>query len=365
MSESRDDTDSDQEVVNLEALLEQFREPEEPRRKRGGGAMWFILAVLVSCVAFWMAAQATRGTLGLNRAGSVKMKPTKVRERPAAPEPRNTGEVAEEFAARCRKGMTSLEIRWLVEDFRGAELDEGPGSLIERIGSIIDQFPHWAPLSEGATEKLERLIDQLAARQRSWYCSALTDALRLDAKQRAEMKGKLARIQQEERENLEQSRADSGKGGIGIPFQGITGDPLHDRLITAGEWLADERNSPWSLCELTRSQLSITRHGDVVREQLNIISSESGSDPAIPSWFALRPAAFATTAGGGRAAFDVETVKQEAEAIFPFIPAQVSANDDGLVELVKRLHPAQLKILLLLEPGLAGRLADELEKSGE
>lgn len=256
--------------------------------------------------------------------------------------------------------MTSLEIRWLVEDFEEAGLGEGQGSLMERMEGIIDEVPYWTPLSDGATEKLERLIDQLAARQRSWYCSALTDALRLDAKQFSDVKSKLTRIQQEERESLEQSRARGEKGGIGI-----TGNPLHDRLITPGEWLADERYSPWSLCELTRSQLRITRHGDVVSEQLNIISSESGAEPAIPSWFELRPTAFATTASEGREAFDMEAVKREAEAIFPLIPAQVPANADGLVDLVKHLHPAQVKILLLLEPGLAGQLTEELEKSGE
>lgn len=346
VSEAREQDTDDREEVDLEALLEEFREPEPPRKARGN-PLWLILALLMSILGFWLAARATGGHLGPGRGETVKMKPTKARDRGSYP-PRFAGDVAEDFATRCRKGMSALEVRWVLEDFHGAGLDEGPGSLTDEITALAGSFPEWKPLSGGAADKLEVLLERLAARQRSWYCGTLADALRLDRDQVAEARGKLARIHETEKPEPPPH-----------PGEGAVPGPRFHGSLQAAEWLADERNAPWNLCALSKEQLAVTRHEEVVREQLNVISSEPGGKGAVPSWFDLRPRTDES------APPELERARQDAAALFPFVSGQDAEGGGELLALAKGLHPAQLKTLLLLEPAIAGSLMEELEAQGE
>ena len=359
MSEPRDyDTGTAEEDVDLEALLEQFREPEPSKRKRANPA-WFVLAVIVSCLAFWMSTQATTGTLAFARSAPAKLKPTKAQDRSAI-DGRQAGSVVEDYAERCRKGMTALEIRWIVEDFQGAGLDDGPRSLRAAMAAIGSQSPRWTPVPEEAAEKLARLADQLAGRSRSWYRHALADALKLNEGQLRELRKNLAQAHQEDWEKFEQSRAAAEADSHEIVRQA----PYND-FVAASQWLADDRYAPWNLCKLDVGQLAITRHEQVVKQQLSVIGSQEGEDEVPPSWFELRPTAVVVTTTRGTEAPNIEREKRDAEAVFPLYPSQVAPGDGDLLAVAKRLHPAQLKMLLLLNPELAGELMEELERDGE
>jgi hypothetical protein len=253
-----------------------------------------------------------------------------------------------------------LEIRWIVEDFQGAGLDDGPRSLTAAMTAIGNQSPRWTRLPEEASEKLARLADQLAGRYRSWYRHALADGLKLDEGQLRELRKNLAQAHQDDWEKFEQSRAATGADSDEIVRQA----PYND-FIVASQWLADDRYAPWNLCKLDAEQLGITRYEEVVKQQLSVIGSQEEEGETPPSWFDLRPTAMVVTTTHGTEAPNVESEKRDAEAVFPLHPSQVIPEDRNLLAMAKRLHPAQLKTLLLLNPELAGELMEELKRSGE
>lgn len=360
MSEPRDhDTEAaEEEEVDLEALLEQFREPEEAPKKRGG-LIWYVFAILASWLAFWLAMQATTGVLDFGPKGPVKMKASKVRDRAAIARSWD-GNVAEDYEERCRKGMSSLEIRWVLEDFQGAGLDEGPGSLIDAMEAVLEKVPRWSPLSAEATAKLDGLADQLAARQRAWYRAALGDALRLDEEQVRQLRTNLSKADKEDWDQFTKARSAAAPAGP----EAVSRFLPYEILIQPVSWLANDRYAPWTLCELTKEQQGVTRRDEVVTEQLRVIGAEEGE--AAPSWFDLRPSSVMITTSDKGETPRVEQELRDAESVFPFTPEQVfpEGSEDQLA-LAKRLHPAQLKILLLLNPGLAGELSEDLARSGE
>lgn len=356
MSEPRDpDTESaaQEEEIDLEVLLEEFREPEPPPRKRGN-PLWFILAVILSVIAIWMVPQATEGKMGFGRVkAAAVMKPTKVRDRSSITGILAGKNLTEDYAARCSKGLSELEIRWIVEDFQGEGLDEGPGSLLDAMQAIVSAHPEWAAASGEASDRLEKLAGLLGGRQRAWYRSALADALRLDDPQRQGLKKAIAEAYEDDWEGYEKSKTGS---------ESTLHAGLQDKLLQPAQWLASDRYAPWSLCKLTVEQLGITRYDEVKDKQLTVIGSGAAEDA--PSWLDLKPVHLVTTGESTfEDAFGLET--RDAEAVFPFAQDQRIPENDKLLDLAKRLHPSQLKMLLLLDPTRAGELMKELGREGE
>ena len=339
--------------MDLEALLEEFREPEPPPRNRGN-PLWLILAVVLSILAICMVPQATEGKMGLGVAkGDTLMKPTKVRDRSTIAMALQGKNLGEDYAARCAKGLSALEIRWIVEDFRGEGLDEGPGSLLDAMRSITAEGPEWAAASAENSDKLDKLAGLLGGRQRAWYRSALADALRLDETQRRELKKAVAEAYQDDWEAYEKSKAARESS----PYAGH-----HDTLLRPTRWLASDRYAPWSLCMVSTEQLAITRYDEVKDKQLTVIGS--GAAEEAPSWLDLKPVHLVTTeVMSYEDASGLES--RDAEAVFPFTQDQRIGDDGELLSLAKKLHPAQLKMLLLLDPHRAGELIKELEREGE
>jgi hypothetical protein len=285
------------------------------------------------------------------------MKPAKVRDRSAIAVPLQGKDLSEDYEARCKKGLSSLEVRWIVEDFQGEGLDEGPGSLWETMQSITAEGPEWAAASSENTDKLDKLAGLLGGRQRAWYRSALADALRLDDTQRHELKKTIGEAYEEDWESFEKSR-EAAKDNFYPVFKVAP----YNGLLDAAGWLASDRYAPWSLCKLSTGQLGITRYNEVKDKQLAVIGS--GSAENAPSWLDLRPLHLVTTEElSFEEVFGQE--KRDAEAVFPFTKDQEIPDEGKLLELAKKLHPAQLKMLLLLDPGRAGELMKELEREGE
>lgn len=347
---------AEEKEVDLEALLEELREPEPPPRKRGN-PLWFILAVILSILAIWMVPQATEGKMGLGVAtGAKTMKATKVRDRSAIALPLLGKDLGEDYAARCKKGMTPLEVRWIVEDFKGEGLDDGPGSLTEAMQTIAAEGPEWVEREENS-DRLEKLSGLLGGRQRAWYRSALSDALRLDDTQRQELKKAVSEAYQDDWDNFESSRK-TAKDQLYPVFK----DAPYQDLLEACDWLGSDRYAPWILCELSAEQLGITRYKAVKDRQLAAIGSGSAEDA--PSWLDLKPLHLVTTEElSFEEVFGQE--KRDAEAVFPFTEEQKIPDEGKLLDLAVRLHPAQLKMLLLLDPKRAGALMAELEREGE
>ena len=132
--------------ADLEELLEQFREPEEAPRPRAN-PLWFIAAILLSVLACWLALRASGGSAEEKPESAAlagAMLPGKTSER--LPGDEGPVDVVEDYLARCKKGMTAQEVRWIVEDFQRAGLDEEAGSLSDSRRSCAASAD-WCPAS--------------------------------------------------------------------------------------------------------------------------------------------------------------------------------------------------------------------------
>jgi hypothetical protein len=346
------DVEEEKPEPDLDELLEQFREPEEkPRRKAVPGSAWLMMALLLGLGGVWLAFLVVTGgpvekTLG------PPLLPTKVSDR--TPREEQAGDVVEDYIARCEKGMTAQEVRWIVEDFQREGLDEGPGSFRAIIETTLKHLDlaaaTWQELEEVSIDAetsatLKTLGLEWALRQQRWYAGALADGLRLSPEQKLRLKASGRRFVSEREEDFLHFRDAAVDAQMG-PFEPGTNyfqkyslgglspngtDLLFPRtgLLDASHWLSRPDAAPSERIELTVGQLEIVR----LQEE---------HDVEIPSRL------------------------RGIEDVFPLVTGQKVPTDyDDIVGLAEALHPAQLKLLLLIEPETAGELAEALEKSNE
>jgi hypothetical protein len=337
---------------DLDELLELLGAPDEaPRRKRIPGSVWLMLALVLSFAGIWLALRTAMGTAAARIAGPPVL-PTKVSERPAPGRESPIAEVVEDYLERCRKGMTAREVRWIVEDFQKAGLDEGLRS---------------APP--------EAYIRQRKA-QHAWYLGLLADGLRLDARQRETAGGRLAGLLDESAAAFRDAiEAEAGKPfeQEGRRFQVVAGGVV-SKLIDASQWLADERYAPWELCELTEEQLQLTWHP--------ILERIHGSAEEFPDWLDVPSSSLVSFESGAvslvedlpmkaskRGSVPVATTHLEtAGSVFPVPDVSLPsgpAHESELIRELRSYHSSQLKLLLLLDPEAGDEIASELAKSNE
>jgi hypothetical protein len=339
------DVEEEKPEPDLDELLEQFREPEEkPRRKAVPGSVWLMLALLLALGGVWLAFLVVTGG-GVKKASGPPLLPTKVSDRtPREEQATEPVDVVDDYIARCMKGMTEQEVRWVIEDFQNAGLDQG--------------------LSSASAEGFIRLRKA----QHAWYLDLLADGLRLDSEQRRMAKEKLAGLLEEAEAGFEKDLSEQASEPIeqnGRRVQVVDGAVI-SRLIDSKQWLTDEGYAPWELCELTEEQKRVTYLG-------YLIYYPEESRP----WFS--PDGFGRTDPtdeheGNIGDFSTGHAPDigEASAIFPFYSLQGfigGPEEEGrLVSLGRqatRCHPDQLKTLLLVKPEIASRLLGALDASKE
>jgi hypothetical protein len=189
---------------------------------------WMVLAGLLTLAAFWQAQSAiTRDAAARHKSLPPPVK-TRHATRPVVPQ--WSGDVVADYIARCSKGMTDQEIRWIVEDFQNAGLDRFESN---------DEIP-----------KAE-LTHYLAA-QYQWYYSALVDGLRLNPSQAAECAAK-----------LENSAKISRDRGYSVLL--TTGSHLSSSSYSLASALSHGESvagwypfMPWKLCGLSHEQEMLT-----------------------------------------------------------------------------------------------------------
>jgi hypothetical protein len=339
--------------ADLEELLEQFREPEEPPKKRAN-PLWAVSGVLLSVLACWLALRASGGEAGgkpKSAALAGARLPGKASERAARAEDLAGGNVVEDYLTRCKKGMTAQELRWIVEDFQKAGLDAGMRPA--------------APEAFAAQRKA----------QHSWYLDLLAEGLGLSNYQRLAASEELDALLSEALERFGDELAEKASEVIessGQSFRVVESGPI-DRLISAGKWLADERYAPWELCELTKDQMRLTWFGWVNSRR----TAEPDSltyEPDMP-WFDDRMVVGGPSDDGGWTIADFPTGDAPAAisgagSILPFVSVQrfLKGKGDGVGPLdvqAMGCHPAQLKTLLLVNPAIAQGLLERLESVDE
>jgi hypothetical protein len=392
-----DDDEEPAAAADLEELLEQFREPEAPPKKRAN-PLWVISALLLTVLACWLALRASAGGTGekpKSAALAGERLPGKVAERTvmrAVPV-----SVVEDYLARCKRGMTAREVRWIVEDLQKAGLGEDPLSYLSRISPTLMEP---SPEIEGKAnaEVAARLTTaslECARIQRAWYGDALADGLRLDPAQRRVLKERLDAALAEDRELFENRvkalllylRAASsedpaltaelnseierliGESALLAVADGFFEGMTYSSFLGAPNWLADERYAPWKLCDLSPEQDGVTRRSEMEEEGQEQEEANADRDPFGPATWLDQGTPFRSGLTDKR---EIHVADGDfgplaaAGSIFPLEEVQLFEGDEFLrITDPTRLHPAQLKMLLLLEPGRAAEILQALEKADE
>lgn len=332
--------------ADLEELLEQFREPEEARRQRAN-PLWVVSGVLLTALAGWLALRASGGGVDVEErsvALAGAMLPGKTSER--FPSHDGPVDVVEDYLARCKKGMTAQEVRWIVEDFQRAGLDLGMRAVTPE---------------EYSTQRKN---------QHAWYLDLLTDGLGLSGEQVRAASVELDQLLAEALERFEKELEDKASEVIesgGKSFRIIESGPI-DRLVSAESWLYDDAYAPWELCDLSPEQEAVTRRSEVEQEEDQQADGPE-KDLTWTSTWADRETPFRSSLAETREILLADGEFGElatAGGIFPLEEAQLFEGEELLrINDPTRLHPAQLKMLLLLEPGKAAGILQALDKLGE
>lgn len=334
--------------ADLAELLEQFREPEEAPRPRAN-PLWFVSAILLSVLGIWLALRASGGEAEdkpESAALAGAMLPGKTSER--LPRGEETVDVVEDYLARCKKGMTAQEVRWIVEDFQRAGLD-WEGELATDLAQIFELLRNEGgrPPRAQERERIESLAKQLGHRQRKWFGDTLAAALKLDLKQEREMRQNLAAAMEKDWVELLRAR-EEGEAQEAEGQRNYFGHSIY-YLGFIEDWIEKPEYAPWKLTSLTEAQLALT-------------SFESQDDAVVwlrkPSSPAVEDSPKPQDAdAGGEGEGEGTNHNPGDEGILIHSPSDVL---DGAM----RLHPAHLR-MDLLRRFRSQPFLDELEKRGE
>jgi hypothetical protein len=273
----------------------------------------------------------------------------------------------EDYLARCKKGMTAQEVRWIVEDFRRAGLGEAEGGLIAGIAGILlkpyQEEGVYPALSQKDKAAVESQAFSLGHRQREWYGAVMAHALQLDENQRIELRANFARMLNDDRSKIagiwSEWEKETGIAGA-LPYYSLGVQGLIGDLAVADYWVKSESYAPWELITLTDEQLAITRYDEITRERKRLGEGEGREDDR-QNWMELL-----STRSEDELTLEIPKLIEDVGAVLRFTEEQKFPQDgEDLLRIAQALHPAQLKLFLLLNPDLATDLVDELDKLGE
>jgi hypothetical protein len=263
---------------------------------------WFVLAFLVTLAAVWQAqVTVAREVLAKNQPPPPPAKTrSAVRGTTTAPPPLD-------YATRKKQGLTDREIGWIMEDFQSAGLDLG-----------IRAAPR------------EDYLAQRKAQDR-WYRDALVEAWSLTPEQSAQVTAKLAELYDQAKADFIEALA-AGPQPVEINGQWYiitSADPIH-RLIDANRRLQDAEGPfmPWKLGGFPAA--SPRRTSEEIHP----------ADSNLAAVDLLLPRSAPSSEDGA---------------------AQTAPQEDGILPQLRKLHPAQLKLLLLIAPGKAKEIQAALE----
>jgi hypothetical protein len=202
--------------------------------------------------------------------------------------PTTTASPALDYTTRKNRGLTDQEIGWIVEDFQSAGLDLGIRAAHE-----------------------EEYLAQRQAQDR-WYRDALVEAWSLTPEQSAQVTAKLAELYGEAKASFIDSLA-AGPPPIEVDgkwYRITSAEPIH-QLIDVNRRLHDHDSSfmPWNLVALPAK-------------------SKESSDPFTTDLLLPR-----------------STPSPEQKGIEVTLPSA-----DGILPQIRKLHPAEFKLQLLITP---------------
>ncbi len=200
--------------------------------KRTAG--WLGFASVLMLAAIW---QSQVIAVAARNAGAIKPT-TQQRIRHA---PRRTRDPVPDYIAKCEKGLSDQEIRWIAQDFTNAGLDRSTDAL--------------------ATG--EEAFEVRLAQER-WYVSSLVDALGLTPQQSTQAAAKLAEITRQTKECFSANIHDLSSFKTDLFVKGSS---------------VNLEFMPWKLCDLDSEQEKITakRYFDVRDLSIPIQTAPQGT----------------------------------------------------------------------------------------
>ncbi|MCX8497639.1 MAG: hypothetical protein ORN51_15775 [Akkermansiaceae bacterium] len=294
--------------------------------------LWSAFASMAISTAIWQANVAVHANQSLGKIQPI----SPIRIHRLSTHSKLSVSADEAYTIRCGMGITRAEIGWIIDDFKAVGIDS----------------------SEQAVTRDACLT--LRRSQQKWYHDALVEALSLD---RVQSRQAMQRLNQ----NLVQAasifiesldRSQHPRSAEESCIDTLETQTIRE-FISADHWLFDPRISAqsWNLCTLTPEQEKITwKQWQENRSNRCFLLPEPNCINIL-SVRRLSP-----------------TSLMPANMIFPFLTNQTfkeSSNpleiltDDSAAELISQisvLHPAQLKILLLLKPAMATQIGDALQR---
>lgn len=243
------------------------------------------------------------------------------------------------YVGKAKRGMTDREVRWIIGDF----VDIGPMPTSGNLQALRD----------------------FREKQNNWYLAAISEALSLTSAQKRAVRASL-------KESLDRAmEVYADLGGTTARLPGIYSE-MH---FEANLWIRPDEYAPWNLCELTEVQSALTMEQDWrIRNEaapaaggdfrwktewlgrLTVAMKDPSSGEVLgyppPSFMDLACMMPGTVRGG---IIDISTA-------FPLTPDQTLADHrNDLAAQAKMLHPAQLRMALLLNPSLAASILQGMD----
>jgi hypothetical protein len=224
--------------------------------------------------------------------------------------------VVSRYREKVERGMTDREILSILNEFEAAGIEEPPIGL--------------RPLDGSFREK-----------QQEWYFAALVDALNLSSEQKEAARRKMRGLLDEDLAAFHAGIAGIG-GDTGIPKERLPDhQPIAPSSINPLLWLSKESYAPWRLIDLTPEQEALTVKSLEETGWSSAVPSSEETGDRLSIWV---PGILVRTAGQ---------------------PEQGDFHGDSLVDAVRHLHPAQLRLALLVNPVIAPLLAVELNQADQ
>ncbi len=336
--------------VLLEALVDVETEAA-PRRRI---SKTLIAACVFSGLGVWQIVHVSKGGEPIFQlAPKAKTAPTKLHSDGRVPIGRvlqSTDPIAT-YLERAKRGMTDQEIRWMIEDFQTAGLDES--------------------LSELQTETFARAH---RTRQNAWYLETLGDALNLSSQQKAVARERLdALLERDLKVFMDMVNKPGNSGGVDVD---ALMDYAHPR-----RWLKNEGYAPWKLCDLSQEQSRLTLQrwkSEAKKSDLKTTDTEKASSTAedSPRWIETQKLAIQEPISGNLLEFPEAGETNDTFLFYddsPFsgivrisdafpltLDQKLADHRQNVMDQLKLLQPAQLRMALLLEPSLPEIFADYL-----
>ena len=232
--------------------------------------------------------------------------------------------VAEQYVSKAGQGMGLKEVRWIVGDFIALKLEE--------------EYPE---------EQTAKGYLGLRKKREDWYLETLVSGFGLTKEQKRQAAESMGVLREEDfAEFLEFLAGVPSFEHEGRTMKLFDGGKAR-KLMDAKSWLMPAY-LPSSLCDLSDEQKDILRDGNPTQDPF-----EEGADQSME----------------GIALFNL--YQPTFSNVFPLTEEQsrkisaTSVEFESWLPQSMCLHPAQLRIHLLTEPDIAGRLWKEIEAAGE